>query len=746
MVSLRILAAALCATAFVPLQALAQDANGVSDEIIVTAQKRAQNLQDVPIAVTALSSEALANQHVTDVMDLNALAPGLQIKTDDNAANPKIFIRGVGLNDFNPNTASAVAIYTDGVYIGSPLAQMSQFFDLDRVEVLRGPQGTLYGRNTTGGAINLISKRPSQDWTGDASVEIGSFGSATTELAIGGPITSRLSFRAAGIYVVDDGYTNNRLTGRDGNDTDRGSARLSFAWTPSNNFDALVQFRAGRSRGGSILAYNRSLFPATAAATGPDGFCAPGLYTSGQCTDLAGYANTSSDLYAGDYHLEGRDEVDTYGGSATLSWNLGRATLVSVTGYDHAKRDDVEDTDAGPNDIVTARYRAKQWAASQELRLQSNGEGPATWVVGLYYAHDDLKSNSDLDVFRIANSGVPADDLPFGIGVFAWPFTQETKSYAGFGQVDYAVSKKLTATIGLRYSSDEKSFVYDALYSSAPDDPAAFSVFAQPFDRSKTFSSLSGRLGLQYALTDDVNVYASYNRGYKSGGFFGGQTVDDTTLGPYDDEVVNAYEVGVKSELWGRRLRANVSAFYYDYQDLQVYTLILQGITTVQNFTNASNARIYGGEAELSASPIEGLDLSLGVSLLEATYQNFRSAGIDYSGNTLPNAPKASVTASAEYKRALFNGTGAAGIDATYRSKIFYDTRNVERLSDPERTFVNARLSWKTPAEHAEFGIFGRNVFDETNISDIIPIEGLGFDLFSVGPPQSAGIFARFNY
>ena len=210
--------------------------------------------------------------------------------------------------------------------------------------------------------------------------------------------------------------------------------------------------------------------------------------------------------------------------------------------------------------------------------------------------------------------------------------------------------------------------------------------------------------------------------------------------------VINAYEVGVKSELWGRRLRANVSAFYYDYQDLQVYTLILQGITTVQNFTNASNARIYGGEAELSASPIEGLDLSLGVSLLEATYQNFRSAGIDYSGNTLPNAPKASVTASAEYKRALFNGTGAAGIDATYRSKIFYDTRNVERLSDPERTFVNARLSWKTPAEHAEFGIFGRNVFDETNISDIIPIEGLGFDLFSVGPPQSAGIFARFNY
>lgn len=739
-------AAVSLAVALLPLPALAQNGGGVTDEIIVTAQKRAQDVQDVPIAVTALSAEALADQHVTDVLDLNALAPALQIKTDDNAANPKIFIRGVGLNDFNPNTASAVALYADGVYIGSPLAQMGQFFDLDRVEVLRGPQGTLYGRNTTGGAINLISKRPTRDWTGNASFEAGSFGSATTELAIGGPLGDQFAFRAAGIYVTDDGYTRNRLTGRDGNNAERGSARLSMAWTPSDTFDALVQLRAGRSRGGSILAYNRSLFAATAGATGPDGFCAPGFYTSGQCTDLAGYANTSNDLYAGDYHLEGKDKVDTWGGSATMTWTLGRVALVSVTGYDHAKRDDAEDTDAGPNDVVTARYRARQWAASQELRLQSVGEGPATWVLGLYYAHDDLKANSYLDVFRIANSGVPADDLPFGVGVFAWPFTQKTDSYAGFGQVDYAVTDKLTATVGLRYSADRKSFVYDARYSSTPDDPAAFSLFDRPFDRSKTFSSLSGKLGLQYAVTQNLNAYASYNRGYKSGGFFGGQTIDPATLGPYNDEVVNAYEVGLKSELWDRRLRANFSAFYYDYQDLQVYTLILQGITTVQNYTNASNARIYGGEAELSATPMEGLDLSLAASLLEATYQNFRSAGIDYSGNRLPNAPRASVTASAAYKHALFAGTGTAAVDVTYRSKIYYDTRNVERLSDPERTFVNARLSWRTPAERFEFGIFGRNLFDETNISDIIPIEGLGFDLFSMGPPQSAGVYARFSY
>jgi iron complex outermembrane receptor protein len=747
------LAAFAGAMFFAPLQAVAQEQEAeTGDEIIVTAQKRAQNVQDVPIAVSVLNAEALLDSHVTDVMDLNALAPSLQIKTDDNAANPKIFIRGIGLNDFNPNTASAVALYTDGVYIGSPLAQMSQFFDLERIEVLRGPQGTLYGRNTTGGAINVISRRPTQSWEGDANFAAGSFGSMSFEGGVGGPIVDNLlALRVAAIYTVDDGYTTNRLTGHDGNNADRGSVRASLLWTPSDNFEALFQARYARSQGGSILAYNRSLLPATPEATGPDGFCAPGFYTSGQCTDLGGYANTSSDLYAGDYHLEGRDNVETYGGSAIVTWDLGAMSLVSVTGYDHADRDDVEDTDAGPTDILTARYRARQWAASEELRLQSNGDGPATWVLGLYYAHDDLWTNSYYDVFRVANTGDPLDAAvlaAFGIGVFAWPFSQETDSYAAFGQLDYKLTSRLTGTIGLRYSGDDKGFDYQSLYSVQPDTAPDLPAFIDLHD-SDTFSSLSGRLGLQYALGDDVNLYVSYNRGYKSGGFFGGQTVDPATLAPYDDEIVNAYEIGAKTELFDHALRANFAAFYYDYQDLQVYTLVVSPdppFLTIQQFTNASNAAVYGAEAELFASPTDGLDLSLSAAYLEATYEDFTSEGADYSGNTLPNAPEFSLTASAQYELPAFGGTARAQGDVSYRSKIFYDTRNVERLSDPERTFVNARLGWTTPAEHLEFGIFGRNVFDETNISDIIPIEGLGFDLFSMGPPRSVGVFARFNY
>lgn len=718
-----------------------------TDVVIITAQKRSENIQEVPVAVTAISGDALQDLGVTDVLDLNALSPSLQVKTDDNAANPKIFIRGIGLNDFNPNTASAVAIYSDGVYVGSPLAQMGQFFDLERIEVLRGPQGTLYGRNTTGGAINVISRKPGDVLEGNAYVEYGSFNSLTAEAGVGGPIQDGvLGYRVAGTYVTNDGYTLNRLTGNRGNDVDRGSARFTLSWTPSDSFDGLFQLRYGRSNGGSIWAYNRSLLPQTAAATGPDGFCAPGFYTSGECTDLAGYANTSSNLYQGDYHLEGKDEVETYGASATLTWDLGAMSLVSVTGYDNADRDDVEDTDAGPTDIITARYRAKQWAASQELRLQSNGDNTLDWVLGIYLARDELDTNSYYDVFRVANSGDPDTDLPQGIGVFGWPFTQDTDSYAVFGQVDYDLTDRLTATVGLRYSADDKTFHYDSTYASDPGDPT-FNIFPT-VDASRTFDSVSGRLGLKYAVNDDINIYATYNRGYKSGGFFSAQTTDPASLLPYDDEIVDAYEIGLKSQLLNGLVTVNLAAFTYDYQDMQVYTLVVDPNTnlTVQNFTNASNAKVSGLEAEVSSSPIDGLDLSLGASFLDATYEDFQSAGDDYSGNQLPNAPEVSITASGRYAWAMFEGEASVQADVSYRSKVYYDTRNVERLSDGERTFVNLRAGWKPAGDNWELGVFGRNVFDETNISDIIPIEGLGFDLFSMGARPTFGAFLRYDY
>ena len=705
------------------------------DDIIVTAQKRSENLQDVPVAVSAVTGKTLENKRILDLVDLSNATPGLQIKSDDNGANPRIFIRGVGVNDFNPATASAVGIYADGVYVGSPLAQRFAFFDLQQAEVLRGPQGTLYGRNTTGGAVNVTSRKPGNDVEADFLAEYGRFNSVNLQGGVSLPLVKDLlSVRVAGLYQRDDGYSVNRLTGNRGNNADRWAVRGSVHFTPSSAITDDLAVTAGKSRGGSIWAYNRTLFPASPDVAGPDGLCAPAYYGTANCTNVLGYANASKNLYEGDYSFEGKDKVNLFTVANTLTINLGSADIVSVTGYQHAKRNDQEETDANPLPVITASYIARQNTFSQELRLQSSGKPALRYVFGLYYAHDDLTNNSAYDVLAI----LPADPAA-GIGRFVWPLAQKTDSYAAFGQLDYDLTSRLTATVGLRYSADHKDFHY---FSGETNTGTSFFTF----DGSKTFDSVSGKFGLQYRFTPDVNAYASYSRGTKSGGFFSGQTGNIADIGPYKDETVNAYEAGLKTELLRHTLRANLAAFYYDYQNLQVYTTVIDGFITRQLFTNASAARMYGGELELEATPARGLTISMNAAYLNATYRNFVSAGADYSGNTLPSAPKISVQTAADYTQPVSFGAIVANVSASYRSKVFFDTANTPRLSDQARVYVDGRLGVQLVRNKLEIGIWGKNIFGETNISDITPIASLGFDVVSVGPPRTYGLYLRAHY
>ncbi len=742
---LRLTAAAIALQA-APAFAQAVGPAPVSDDesqlpdIVVTAQKRSERLQDVPIAVTAITADAIQKRRTLDLVDLSNQAPGLQIKSDDNGANPRIFIRGVGVNDFNPATNSAVGIYADGVYVASPLAQRLAFFDLQQVEVLRGPQGTLYGRNTTGGAINVSSRLPGSGTEADLTAEYGRFNSVNIQGGISVPlVTDLLSVRVAGLYQRDDGYTVNRVTGNRGNNTNRWAARGTIHFTPASNVTDNLVVSGGRSTGGSIWAYNRSLLPQTPEATGADGLCLPAYYTSGQCSNIMGYANTSKNLYEGDYGFEGRDRVDLLTVSNTLTIDLGAASLVAVTGYQHAKRNDQEDTDASPIPTITASYIARQNTFSQELRLQSNGNGRFRYVLGAYYAHDTLANSSAYNVLPLLQSADPAGDAALGIGVFGWPLSQKVDSYAAFGQLDYDIAEGLTLTGGLRYSADRKRFHYvsEAANGLVP-------IFT--YDNARTFDSVTGKVGVRYRLSPTANVYASYNRGAKSGGFFSGQASDPADIGPYKDETVNAYEVGAKTDLLGRTLRANLSAFYYDYKNLQVYTVVEDGLITRQLFTNASAARIYGGEIELQATPTKGLTISLSGAYLNATYRDFKSAGNDYSGNTLPSAPRISVQGAVDWERPTPVGTLVANVSMSFRSKVFFDTSNAPRLTDQARAYADGRLGLRVAHDRFELGVWAKNLFDETNISDMTPIPTLGFDVFSVGPPRTFGLYLKAKY
>lgn len=698
----------------------ATEAPASGGEIVVTAQKRSEKLQDVPIAVSAITGEAIANKRVADLVDLSNQAPGLQISSGDNAANPHIFLRGVGVNDFNQTTASAVGIYSDGAYIASPLAQRSAFFDLQQVEVLRGPQGTLYGRNTTGGAINLVSRKPTDTWAANLNVDYGRFNALKTEGGVSGPIVPGvLSFRLAAVRETDDGYMLNRLTGQHVNATNHWASRLSLHFTPSSTVTDDFVFTADHSQGDSIITYNRT----TMAADGST--CTSG-FTSGACTNVLGYANTSSNLYEGDYRFIGKDRVRYYGGVNTLAIDLGGAALTSVTAYQHSRRDDVEETDANPLPVLDAHYVSGQETFSQELRLGSTGPGPLHYVAGVYYAHDHISNASQYN-------------LPFADVSYAWPYTQSTDSYAVFGQADYAVTEALTLIGGLRWSSDRKKFHYDSL--ELVSDSTFFTL-----DATRTFSSVSARAGLQYKITPRLNVYASYNRGTKSGGFFGGQTTDLRDIGPYKDETINAYEAGLKSEWFGRKLTANLSTFYYDYQNLQVYTMVQREPLDAQVFTNASAARMFGAEVELSARPVRGLNLMLNAAWLDAKYRHFISveAASDYSGNTLPYAPKFSLQADANYERDLGPASVIADLSLSHRSKIFFDTTNVARISDPGRTYVDGRLGFKLgAARKLEIGGWIKNIFDVTNIGLISPLPSLGYDAYTMNPPRTYGAYLR---
>ncbi|WP_369062315.1 TonB-dependent receptor [Caulobacter sp. 73W] len=726
----------------------ATDTSGFAiEEIVVTAQKRSENLQDVPVSVTALTASALQDQGVNNVMGLNNVAPGLRVSAGDAAANPKIYIRGVGLSDFNPNASSGVGVYVDGVFVGSPLAQMAGFFDLAQVEVLRGPQGTLYGRNTNGGAINVTTKRPTFHWTGETRAEYATYDAVNLQGGISGPlIEDKLAFRLAGQFVEDGGYTFNRVTGEDVNAAKNWAGRLSLLYTPHEDVEVFSKFERFSNRGDATLPQHRALFPGTPAVAGSNGLCLPSAYASGGCTDLMGYADTDGNIRAGDYNQQGKDRVDLWNASTQIDWDLGSVALVSVTAYQHANRNALENTDSSPMQMIEINYRARAKAFTQEVRLQSDDEAAFKWVVGGFYMDETIRDDSLQDVLRDYRPFFVSPENPLGISpddsvaVFGYPYTQKTKSYALFGQADYSLSERLTITGGLRYSADDKSFDYR---SEIEDGLATILTSKQ----DKTFSAWSGRVGARYALTDDVNIYATYNRGFKSGGFFGGLATSPDQLEPYANEKLDAFEVGFKGQFFDRRLRLNASGFYYDYQDQQVFAQALRNGLTVLVLDNAASSKVWGAEFELTAKPTANLQLDAGLSLLDAEYGEFVSEGQDYTGNRLPQAPKATLNLAAAHSLPL----GSAGeiftrLDATYSSKIYFDNSNAERLSQDGVWVAGAQVSWRAPKGGVEAGLFARNLFDEDWVVSISNIDSLGVDLLTYNRPRSLGVFLRYSY
>ena len=698
----RLLALAVAAVlAPVSLQA------AVLEEVTVTATKRAESVQDIGIAITAFTGDQMEQMGFTNAQQVTAMAPGVSTVQPNGEANYSIAIRGVANSDFTTNVESPVALYVDEVYISQMSGAGFMLYDMERVEILRGPQGTLFGRNATGGLVHYITRKPSADFDGYVKGTVGDNSEYRVEGAIGGG-SETLSARFSGSYTNNDGYITNRFRDENGkksddlNDADDKTARLQLLWTPTEDIEFLV---SGRMAEQDI----KTGFFEYVSST-ESGKLTPGV--PNPIPDFNGYSDNDGDVWAGEYDDPGYNDLKTRGLTGTLKWDFGAFRLTSITDNSTTKRDYIEDSDASPTSFFNffLTTDADQW--SQEIRLDGEAES-FQWVAGGYYMSLDIDdSNGAITAPFIGE--VPTPGAEGGVNN---PYTSELDSYSVFGQVDIPLGEEFTLILGARYIEDDKDFKYntDIVEFLDPDyrkfnAPRNINVLAPAgeYKGSSNDQEWSGRVQLDWALNDDWLLYAGWNRGVKGGGFNAPVFpltpplgYDDATMS-YDPEQLDAYEVGFKSTLFEGIMQFNGAAYYYDYNDYQAFNII--GIDTITFNTDAES---YGGELELQTSPIDGLDILLGAA--------YNDIDVEVGNKDVKSvqSPEWNLHGLIRYEWPMLGGIWAIQADTQYRDEHYFALTNIETVEEDGYWLSNASLSYTTDDGKWQGTVFVNNLTDE---------------------------------
>lgn len=729
--SLRALCLATMSSAVIgaaPLAAHAQSVDGlgsdvsdpaVDDEygvILVTARGRAEDQQDTPIAVVALGSDDLAEMGVSKTADLGNVVPNMTINYGRAASNPQISIRGVGNNDYNDSAQATVGFYVDGVAIDAQPGKMAQMFDLANVQVLKGPQGTLFGRNNTSGAILISSIKPDGTVSGDIKVGVSSWGTVEGTGAIQFPLGENLSVRVAGRGKVSDGY--GRRVDPQGAKIETLGAVEEYAgraiavYDDSNGFttDLTLSFsEANNERPPVIMRPN------------------PGE------TDALGFAPLNQDaVYENQNNYDELEKVRTRGAFLHLSYDTGGILFDSTTAYWLAHRWSQLDPDHTPNNLfhVDRDVRSRQY--SQEFRASSTGDSSLEWVAGLYYLHAKLDNHA---LFGFFSDQVKPNLFQ--------TYTSKSDTAAAFAELIWKIAPKLSLTGGARVTYDDKSFDLDV-------DPA-FGGFQAT--RSRSWTKPTWRAILDYKPSDQAMVYASVSRGFQGGGFNGGAFSERELGNGFEPEFLTAYEVGTKLDLLDGSLRINAAGFYYDYKDPQVFAVDV-GLASdvgafVQNITNAKDAEVWGADVEITAIVTDRFQFNVGAGVLDTSYgELFLSDGagnvVSGKGNPLVNAPKFSLNAGADYELPTDFGSMKFHLDYSYKSKQYLDITKREVTSSPAHALLNGRISADFDSG-VRVSFFARNITDRQYhmySGDISTGYGLIEEVYN--QPRSFG--AEFSY
>ena len=727
---LSVKAVPLYAVALTSLMSLAVDA-AVLEEVIVTAQKREQSLQDVGISITAFSGDQMKALGFTNTVDLVAHTPGLSAVSPFGSGNNVAFtLRGVGLNDFSESNEAPVGIYLDGVYNATLAGIGFQLFDVERAEVLRGPQGTLYGRNTTGGLVHFITRKPSQESEASVELTLGEYSQTRFEGVLSGGLTDKLSARAAILYNRDDGYIENVNPGvDDAGETNNFSGRLHLLYQQSDELEFLFSVHGGTAdQVGAAYKHTASVF-------GDDGFDSvevpADVNVYGTCPgcDLAGYRDTTGDFYKTENDREPFIELDTLGYSMTIDWKFGEYGFRSISAYEEVEKDFGEDTDAGPSPFieVTNPVDSEQW--TQEFQLSHSGVRNR-WTTGLYYYTRDIDSGTRTDLSRETFIGFPINNNTV---------TQdETDSWSIYGQYEYDLTEKFTVIAGLRYTDEEREFNMLVTDENGllPDPAFEFSDETAGDLIKHDEDYISYRLEMNYRPNDDLLWFASIASGVKGPGFNIDLGIDPRTVEdiPFDEENLLAYEVGFKSTFLNGGVRFNSSVFYYDYEDYQAFSF--EGLS---NVVSNKDATIYGLDAELIASPWAGWDLSLGLSLLDSEVEDINT-GVSIIDRELAMTPKITFNALARYEWGAMGGTMSAQGELQYGDEQYFDITNTTLGTEDNYTVGNLRTTYVTGSGQSSISLWVKNVTDEEYRIYAIQVPGLGFSQNMVGQPRWAGV------
>lgn len=721
-ISLRRMALSIAISAVYSASTSAQSNSFALEEVVVTAQKRSENIQDVPISISAVSGAKIAEAGIRDMDDLAAFVPNLDISTGNNT---QIRMRGLG-SGLNKGFEQSVGMYIDGVYHGRDRSYRGSLLDLERVEVLRGPQGILFGKNTIAGAINIATAKPTDEFSAELGFTVGSDEQRKAHLVVNGALADNIYGRIAVMGASQGGYINNSLPATDGVESDDKALRASFLWDASENLELKLKLEKGKfERAGTTYQVTQS-----------------GVFTDAYFAQFAPAFESNFDETTHIDNVLGEQQERTENENITINadYQFDNHTLTSTTAYIAFESDDDLDTDFSPVPLIFQNTSQDFSQFSQELRLASDGGEIVDYIVGFYYQNSDLDYR-DRGRYNLAPIGIPAR------AGSVKEFQQDSESYAAFAEANWHISDKFTLTGGLRFAretkeaSSELSIIEFTGESSSPATAGlmqSFGYVAHQQQAKRNESNITPLVKFSYAMSDDVMLYGTASTGFKGGGF-NTEVLDPATSAlEFDDERSKALELGMKSTLLDGAAQFNVSIFRTEFEDLQVSGY--DGLAFVVG--NAAQATSQGVELDGKWRLNDNLTIGGSYAFLDSSYDSYVNAPCTYvqktvttgacqqdlSGQTLQYAPENTANFNVSYEFNLSEDYSLElAADVNY-SDHFLLQADLDPLDKQEAfTKLNARLVLRNMADDWEVSVLGKNLTDEltaNNGVDIPLLEG----------------------